>query len=449
MPSRRVGPESRVSNNYSTLFSGTENPLSEGGVWTNGSFGTNWTDIQKGAAATGANGAFGTQTPHATPPFDDSIAVLKGFSRDQSSSLVISRGTVANDVELEMHLRSQIAPGFIRGYEIDLYTPTTKLSIVRWNGPINDFTFLVDNIFTNVTMNDGDVWFAQMIGTVIVIKCNGTIVQTYDTANDAFIWGRGNPGIGAYRDTSLGAPSAANTFCWDSGTFASLASDQWQFVSAASSKTKTVTKNVTAGSLLTVGFVCGDSTSTPTISDGINTWLPVSVSPVKDTTNGNSVSMWSTVAKTTGSITVTITAAPTTFNGTWIKEWTGNAPSNVNAGSAGTANIAGTLVKNGIQTGAFTPSVPGCLIETFIVDAGNVDTARQFNAGTSPSVFTKEDTASQDPAGATDATYAVADFVQGAAVSINPTWTQANSRASLGISAAFAPGGASIAWIRG
>src|SRR5450432_4364789 len=57
---------------YTTNFPLTEKPISEGGVWTNGgSVGLDWTDVQ-----TTSGLAFATQTIHAPPPYDDSIACL-------------------------------------------------------------------------------------------------------------------------------------------------------------------------------------------------------------------------------------------------------------------------------------------------------------------------------------------------------------------------------------
>lgn len=213
----------------------------------------------------------------------------------------------------------------------------------------------------------------------------------------------------------------------------------WAFVTGAANSTKTVTKNVTAGNLLVCGFAGSDGTTTPTISDGVNTWTPVSASPVFDTTNAASVSMWSAVAATTGSITITITFAPATFNGTWLGEWSGNAASGVNAGSAGAANIPGSLTAEAMKTGAFTPTADNCLIISFINDDGTTATTTQYTAGASPVVFTKRTTLSVDPAGASDTTYAVEDAVQGAAASINPSWTEAKIDAAVGIGAAFNP----------
>src|SRR5258706_15609516 len=113
----------------------------------------------------------------------------------------------------------------------------------------------------------------------------------------------------------------------------------WAFVDAAATSTKTVTKSVTTGNLLVCGFACGDGTSTPTISDGINSWTAVGASPIKDTTNAAGVSLWWAVAATTTSITITITATATTFNGTWVAEYSGNAGASLDAGSAGLVKI--------------------------------------------------------------------------------------------------------------
>lgn len=225
----------------------------------------------------------------------------------------------------------------------------------------------------------------------------------------------------------------------------------WAFITGAATSTKTVTKSVTAGNLLVCGFAGSDGTTTPTISDGVNTWTAVTASPVLDATNAASVSMWSAVAATTASITITITYTPTTFNGTWLGEWSGNAASGVNAGSTGAANIAGSTTADAMKTGAFTPSVDNCLIVSFINDDGTTATVTQYTAGTSPVVFTKRATASVDPAGGADTTYAVEDAVQGTAASINPSWTETKIDAAVGIGAAFKPATGTtnnLAWVK-
>ena len=68
------------SQTYTTRFQEVENPLTEGGRWTNG--GVDWTTIQK------TNGrASGTQTGTNTGKFkfDDSYAHLSGFPPDQEA----------------------------------------------------------------------------------------------------------------------------------------------------------------------------------------------------------------------------------------------------------------------------------------------------------------------------------------------------------------------------
>src|SRR5258706_5417110 len=139
----------------------------------------------------------------------------------------------------------------------------------------------------------------------------------------------------------------------------------WAFVDAAATSTKTVTKSVTTGNLLVCGFACGDGTSTPTISDGINSWTAVGASPIKDTTNAAGGSLWCAVAATTTSITITITATATTFNGTWVAEYSGNACASLDAGSAGLAQISGGAGGGREKKGGVTPRGGGGLSLSF------------------------------------------------------------------------------------
>lgn len=224
----------------------------------------------------------------------------------------------------------------------------------------------------------------------------------------------------------------------------------WAFVTGAASANKTVTKSVTSNNLLVCGFACGDGTSTPTISDGVNSWTLVGASPVKDATNAASVSMWWAIAATTASITITITATPTSFNGTAIAEYSGNAAASLDAGSAGTANIPGNTGVNAMLTGAFTPSSDGCLIVSLINDDGGANGSVQYTAGTTPITFTKRTTCSIDPGSET--TYAMEDGTQVTAASINPSWTEALAHTAVAISAAFKPtsGAASnqLMWVK-
>ena len=72
------------------------------------------------------------------------------------------------------------------------------------------------------SFRDSDVWYADMVGNVITVKCNGKLVWRSDRSGDATIWTTGNPGIGFYVDTNLGTPSPNDTFGWKSFTAQSL-----------------------------------------------------------------------------------------------------------------------------------------------------------------------------------------------------------------------------------
>src|SRR5689334_4505870 len=75
-----AGSDGATTNHYETDFDGDEAPLSEGGAWSHA--GQDW----RTAVKTGGY-AFGTQT--GTGGYDDSYALLSGFSPDQTASGVI------------------------------------------------------------------------------------------------------------------------------------------------------------------------------------------------------------------------------------------------------------------------------------------------------------------------------------------------------------------------
>lgn len=161
--------------------------------------------------------AFATQVPGTPPPFDDSLAILSGYPADQWGQITISRGGDSGEHEVEILLRWSLSSVNSHGYEVDI-TNAGNLYLVRWNGALNSFNIMDGPVNTNVTANNGDVWYAQVVGSTVTVKCNGTTVLTRDVqawavANGGSYWSSGDPGMGAYTDNSLGAPSANNTFC--------------------------------------------------------------------------------------------------------------------------------------------------------------------------------------------------------------------------------------------
>ena len=135
-------PSAAFGQTYTTTFPGEENPLSEGGKWSNN--GLDWTHIRKG------NGiAYSTQSGTKTGKykFDDSYAILSGFPPDQEAwgDARIVEPDESCHQELEILLRWTSAPHRTTGYECFarcLSDKSSYLEIVRWDGPLGKSTSL-------------------------------------------------------------------------------------------------------------------------------------------------------------------------------------------------------------------------------------------------------------------------------------------------------------------
>ena len=176
---------------YTTNFSATENPISEGGIWANGaSTGLDWKNVR-----TSGGVAFGTQT--GTDIYRDSTALLLGtWSPDQSVTGVVHtvNQTDAMYQEVEFRLRSTLAPHVNSGYEVlfRCHDENQYVEIVRWNGPAGDFDFVARTMGPGIS--DGDTLKAEIIGTTIRVYINGALVLKGSDSTFA----TGNPGIGFY-----------------------------------------------------------------------------------------------------------------------------------------------------------------------------------------------------------------------------------------------------------
>jgi hypothetical protein len=213
---------------FTTSFPLTENPINQGGIWTRGgSEGLDWTDPRTGpnSSATGQI-AFGTQTIHAPPPFDDSIAHLSGFGADHYAEGVIFNAAT-DQIEVELFLRMLITAHSARGYELDYVfsgTNTCNLSLVRWNGAANSFTVLNagNPVVVGLNISTGTIHRATIAGNIITGKRNGVTVFTYDlqanfVADGSLIWNNGNPGLGFW-DASLASIADRNQMGWSTFT---------------------------------------------------------------------------------------------------------------------------------------------------------------------------------------------------------------------------------------
>lgn len=175
---------------YATEFPLAENPLSEGGKWVNGAVaGFDWHDVQSAPGE-----AFAAQ---AATGYNDSIAVLAtAFKANQYAQGTVSRTAGYSpgvSHEIELLLRFRISSHVARGYEV-LWGHGGELNVVRWNGPLGNYTPLAAVTGPNIgPAVDGDVLRAEIVGNVIRVFKNGQLVYTAPP-NDT--WTDGQPGIG-------------------------------------------------------------------------------------------------------------------------------------------------------------------------------------------------------------------------------------------------------------
>lgn len=191
-------PLPSTGSTYSTNFTLTENPISEGGKWINGKVvGLDWADV-----ATSPGLAYGTEsgTASGTQKFDDSTALLSGhFGSDQSAEATVFSTNQDDAIfeEVELRLRSTLSANSNTGYEINFRcskTANAYTQIVRWNGPLGDFTYLDQKSGAQYGVTTGDIVKATVIGNTITVYINGAqVAQATDST-----YTTGNPGMGFY-----------------------------------------------------------------------------------------------------------------------------------------------------------------------------------------------------------------------------------------------------------
>ncbi len=156
--------------NHATHFTLTENPISERGRWINGKTDAlDWGDISTTP---------GRAVGHAGPArYADATALLKGtWGPDQSAEATVYAGKVFGYPEVELRLRSSLSPHVANGYEITNSVSndaSAYLIIVRWNGPLANFTYLANLHGQKYGVKTGDVVRATIVGNVITAYKNG------------------------------------------------------------------------------------------------------------------------------------------------------------------------------------------------------------------------------------------------------------------------------------
>jgi hypothetical protein len=206
--------EGTLVRSYSTRFEKDETPISEGGQWLNGrADGVDWCDVlTKGGHAYGevsrmssaerrAEQAFGggaASDGTQEGDYDDPAAVLTGtWGRNQAARATVYSINPTDDYfqEVEIRLRSSIAPNRCDGYEVFWRCSKSEAAyaeIVRWNGKIADFTSLARRVGPECGVRHGDIVEATIVGNVIRSYING--VEVLSVTDDAFA--TGSPGVG-------------------------------------------------------------------------------------------------------------------------------------------------------------------------------------------------------------------------------------------------------------
>jgi len=207
------GGSGSAGQTFTTNFPSVENPISQGGLWTNGATdGLDWSDVATQFSG-GVHYAAGLQNGTGQPNFTDATAILKGnWGPNQSVSAVFHGAGISGFKEAEIRLRSTLTPHVNKGYEIDyaVSASTPYIAVIRWNGALGDFTDITPPPQDLVDfLHDGDTVFASIIGNNIIVKLNGVTIYNFNNSDFA----TGNPGMGfsvpnnAGVDTSFGFSS--------------------------------------------------------------------------------------------------------------------------------------------------------------------------------------------------------------------------------------------------
>jgi hypothetical protein len=84
-----------------------------------------------------------------------------------------------------------------RGYECNVAFDGSYAQIVRWNGPVGDYTYLANGSVPG-GIHDGDTVSASIVGDQITLSVNAVVRAT---ATDA-TYANGNPGVAFWRGSS-------------------------------------------------------------------------------------------------------------------------------------------------------------------------------------------------------------------------------------------------------
>jgi hypothetical protein len=222
-PKRRIaGVIQNTASCYTTSFPLTENPISEGGRWSQND--PNLTNV-KTELLVGVQVAHGTM---AGGGFDDSAAGLSGFNRSHSIQATVWKdsGITGGNAEVELHLSwsdtnapytSSFGTTTVFGYEININQNDDYMILGRFKATPE----LTRAATTGVVPVTGDIFKATFVynpgdgSADITVYWNGTVRISYHDTTPPIA---GNPGIGFYVDAGV----ANNKFGFTSITACNL-----------------------------------------------------------------------------------------------------------------------------------------------------------------------------------------------------------------------------------
>ncbi len=183
---------------YVAGFAAPQNPIGADGSWVNGkAVGLDWNDVQVSDGHAHAAAFVAARRPGR---YADPIAHLTTvFGPDQYAQATVFRSkgykNPKDKHEVELLLRFRITPHQARGYEV-LWGQDGGICVVRWNGPVGDYTQL-GNCTADAPASeavDGDTLRAEIAGNVITVLRNGQAVIT--AVDPDARWKDGQPGMG-------------------------------------------------------------------------------------------------------------------------------------------------------------------------------------------------------------------------------------------------------------
>jgi len=198
------------SSFFPTTWPNTENPVSMGGIWTQGAdVGVDWQNTKSVGGTPGI--ALATAV---SAGFNDCISTVQGqgFSTTKHySQLTVNKVagyTPPDSQEIELLGLFTITANSAKGYEMD-FAFGVNVQPVRWNGALGDFTTTVFTLVSGTPFqaSDGDVIktvFDSTSGSPVFIIFLGGVEQVRYTDTTAGKITSGFPGMGFFVRTGAG-----------------------------------------------------------------------------------------------------------------------------------------------------------------------------------------------------------------------------------------------------